>query len=40
VEKALDAHPLVQEIDDLKTIWEIHRWTVNFLEDHLRRIDA
>ena len=40
VEEALSRHPCVKEIDDVKTIWEIHGWAKAYLEDHLRRIDA
>jgi 1-deoxy-D-xylulose-5-phosphate reductoisomerase len=40
VEEALGHHPCVKEIDDVKTIWEIHGWAKAYLEDHLRRIDA
>ncbi len=40
VESALDLHPVVKEIYDLKTVWEIDRWAKTYLEDQLRRINA
>ena len=40
VEEALGAHLFVKEIHDLDTIWEIHRWAEDYLEDSLRRINA
>ncbi len=40
VEEALAAHPFAKEINDLETIWEIHRWAADYLEDRLRRINA
>ena len=40
VEEALGNHPFVKEINDLATIWEIHRWAADYLEGRLRRINA
>ena len=40
VEEVLRRHPAVKEIDDLETIWEIHRWAKIHLEEILRRMDA
>ncbi len=40
VEEALDNHPFVKEINDLDTIWEIHRWAADYLAGRLRRINA
>ena len=40
VEEALGNHPFVKEINDLDTIWEIHRWAAGYLEGRLRRINA
>jgi len=40
VEDVLHRHPAVKEIDDLETIWEIHRWAKTHLEETLRRMDA
>jgi 1-deoxy-D-xylulose-5-phosphate reductoisomerase len=40
VEKALEDHPVEKIIEDLETVWEIHRWAKTYVEDLLRRIDG
>jgi 1-deoxy-D-xylulose-5-phosphate reductoisomerase len=40
IEEALANHPPAPVIEDIETIWEIHRWAGQYVKERLRRIDG
>ena len=40
IEEALANHPAAPVIEDVETIWEIHKWAGHYVKERLRRLDG